>query len=160
MAHNVRTGNSILTKSGRNLLISDRRFPSRFLGWIIRGIWVACQIVLIAWGTLAIYYSNLPRAELRSLLAAVFAAFAVWACWVHVDGACPWFFSHCLSEWWSGGSPFLPRTTVSRDRKSLSCRGQSSMATASISPACATSTTAAGMTLQCVMRSAIYRYHT
>jgi hypothetical protein len=38
--------------------------------------------VLIAWGTLAIYYSNLPWGELRLTLAAAFAAFAVWACWV------------------------------------------------------------------------------
>jgi hypothetical protein len=38
--------------------------------------------VLIAWGTLAIYYSNLPWVELRLTLAAAFAAFAVWACWV------------------------------------------------------------------------------
>src|SRR5262249_60892961 len=36
----------------------------------------------IAWGTLAIYYSNLPWAALRLTLAAAFAAFAVWACWV------------------------------------------------------------------------------
>src|SRR5262249_61636374 len=35
----------------------------------------------IAWGTLAIYYSNLPWAALRLTLAAAFAAFAVWACW-------------------------------------------------------------------------------
>jgi hypothetical protein len=38
--------------------------------------------VLIAWGTLAIYYSNLPWAELRLTLAAAFAAFAAWVCWV------------------------------------------------------------------------------
>jgi Domain of unknown function (DUF4105) len=75
-------GNSILTKRRKQLPTLDRSFPSRSFGWLIRIIWVACQIVLIAWGTLAIYYSNLPRAELRSLLAAAFAVFAVWACWV------------------------------------------------------------------------------
>src|SRR3984893_13015732 len=57
-------------------------FLSRSLGWLIGGIWVVCQIVLITWGTLAIYYSNLPWAALRLTLAAAFAAFAVWACWV------------------------------------------------------------------------------
>ena len=38
--------------------------------------------MLIAWGTLAIYYSNLPWAGLRLALAAAFAAFAIWAFWV------------------------------------------------------------------------------
>jgi hypothetical protein len=38
--------------------------------------------VLIAWATLAIYYSNLPWAVSRLGLAAAFAAFAVWAFWL------------------------------------------------------------------------------
>src|SRR5262245_58150348 len=63
-------------------LRSDRSFLSRTLGWLIGGIWLVCQIVLIAGGTLAIYYSNLPWAALRLTLAAAFAAFAVWACWM------------------------------------------------------------------------------
>src|SRR5262245_33423819 len=61
-------------------LSSGRSFLSRSLGWLIGGIWLVCQIVLIAWATLAIYYSNLPWAALRLTLAAAFAAFAVWAC--------------------------------------------------------------------------------
>jgi len=73
--------NSVATR-GKESLRSDRRFLSRSLGWLISGIWVVCQILLIAWGTLAIYYSNLPWAELRLSLAAGFAAFAVWACWM------------------------------------------------------------------------------
>jgi len=63
-------------------LSSDRSFRSRFLGWLVGAIWLVCQILLFAWGTLAILYSNLPWAELRLALAAAFAAFAVWACWV------------------------------------------------------------------------------
>ncbi|MBB3021502.1 hypothetical protein FHR70_004603 [Microvirga lupini] len=39
-------------------------------------------MVLIAWGALAIYYSNLPWAGLRLGLAAAFAAFSVWALWL------------------------------------------------------------------------------
>src|SRR5260370_30731237 len=70
-----------VSKGGKEPLRS-RSFLSRSLGWLIGGIWVVCQIVLIAWGTLAIYYSNLPWAALRLTLAAAFAAFAVWACWV------------------------------------------------------------------------------
>ena len=71
-----------VSKGGKEPLKSDRGFLSRSLGWLIGGIWVVCQIVLITWGTLAIYYSNLPWAALRLTLAAAFAAFAVWACWV------------------------------------------------------------------------------
>jgi hypothetical protein len=71
-----------VSKGGKEPPKSDRSFLSRSLGWLIGGIWVVCQIVLITWGTLAIYYSNLPWAALRLTLAAAFAAFAVWACWV------------------------------------------------------------------------------
>ena len=38
--------------------------------------------MLIAWATLAIYYSNLPWAGLRLGLALAFAAFAIWAFWL------------------------------------------------------------------------------
>jgi hypothetical protein len=71
-----------VSKGGKEPLRSDRGFLSRSLGWLIRGIWVVCQIVLLTWGTLAIYYSNLPWPALRLTLAAAFAAFGVWACWV------------------------------------------------------------------------------
>jgi hypothetical protein len=40
------------------------------------------QFVLVAWATLAIYYSNLPWAGLRLTLALAFAAFAIWALWL------------------------------------------------------------------------------
>ena len=69
-------------EGGKEPLRADRSFVSRSLGWLVGGIWVVCQIVLIAWGTLAIYYSNLAWAALRLTLAAAFATFAVWACWV------------------------------------------------------------------------------
>jgi hypothetical protein len=42
-------------------------------------VWFLCQAVLIAWATLAIHYSNLPWPRLRLVLAAGFAAFAIWA---------------------------------------------------------------------------------
>jgi hypothetical protein len=41
-----------------------------------------CRALLIAWGTLAIYYSNLPRAQARLALAFAFAAFAIWAIFI------------------------------------------------------------------------------
>jgi hypothetical protein len=61
---------------------ADRSFASRFFGWLITGIASLFRILLISWGTLAIYYSNLPWPGLRLALAGIFAAFAIWACWV------------------------------------------------------------------------------
>lgn len=55
---------------------------SRTLGWVIAGIWFLCRALLIAWATLAIHYSNLPWAWLRSALAIAFAGFAIWALWL------------------------------------------------------------------------------
>jgi hypothetical protein len=54
---------------------------SRPLGWLIAAIWFLCKALLVAWVSLAIYYSNLPEAGLRLGLAAAFAAFAGWALW-------------------------------------------------------------------------------
>jgi hypothetical protein len=52
----------------------------------LRWAWVAfrstLQFLLVAWGTLAVYYSNLPWAPLRVVLAVAFAALGVWALWV------------------------------------------------------------------------------
>jgi hypothetical protein len=58
-----------------------RGFLFRSFGRLVAGIWFLCRVVLIAWATLAIYYSNLPWAGLRLGLAAVFAAFAIWVFW-------------------------------------------------------------------------------
>jgi uncharacterized protein DUF4105 len=46
------------------------------------GIGLLVRILVIAWTTLAIYFSNLPWAEVRLALAVVFAAFAIWAFWL------------------------------------------------------------------------------
>jgi len=43
------------------------------------GIWLLCKVLFIAWGALAIYYSNLPWPWLRIVLAVAFAAFTTWA---------------------------------------------------------------------------------
>jgi hypothetical protein len=54
----------------------------RSAGWVGTAIWFLCQVILIAWATLAIYYSNLPSAGLRLAMAIAFAAFAIWAIWL------------------------------------------------------------------------------
>ena len=61
---------------------SYRKWASRVLGWLIAGIWFLLRALLIAWASLAIYYSNLPWSWLRLLLAVAFAGLAVWVFWV------------------------------------------------------------------------------
>ena len=63
-------------------LRSVRKGLSRALRWLLAVIWFVFRALVVAWATLAIYYSNLPWPELRLGLAVVFAAFAVWALWL------------------------------------------------------------------------------
>ena len=60
---------------------SLRSFLFRPLGWLLTIIVFLCWAIPIAWATLAIYYSNLPWAEMRLALAAAFAALTIWAIW-------------------------------------------------------------------------------
>ena len=55
---------------------------STLLRWLIAGIKLLVQILVITWATLAIYFSNLPWLALRLGFAVAFAAFAVWAFWL------------------------------------------------------------------------------
>ena len=50
--------------------------------WLIAVIGFLCRVLLLAWATLAIYYSNLPWAWLRLSLALAFLAFGIWALWL------------------------------------------------------------------------------
>jgi len=56
--------------------------PTRAVGWLVAGIRVVFLVLLTVWAALAIHYSNLPWAWLRSALAIAFAAFAIWAIWL------------------------------------------------------------------------------
>ena len=58
-----------------------RRFLFKSLGWLARALWFLCQLLLVAWAALMIYYSNLPWPDLRLALAIAFAVFATWALW-------------------------------------------------------------------------------
>ena len=55
---------------------------STLLRWLITGIKLGVQILVITWTTLAIYFSNLPWPALRLGLAVAFTAFAIWAFWL------------------------------------------------------------------------------
>ncbi len=49
------------------------------LGWLLAALWFLLRVGLVAWATLAIWFSTLPGAWLRIALAAAFVAFAGWA---------------------------------------------------------------------------------
>jgi len=59
-----------------------RRFLFAPLRWLLAGLRLLLKVLVIAWTTLAIYYSNLPWPGLQLGLAVAFAAFAVWAFWL------------------------------------------------------------------------------
>jgi hypothetical protein len=68
-------------QEGEKPLNSHRGFLSRSFGRLGTGVRFLGQLLLVAWTSLAIYYSNLPWAEVRLWLAVAFAAFAIWVFW-------------------------------------------------------------------------------
>ena len=100
---------------------------------MIAGIWFLCQVVLIAWASLAIYYSNLPWAGLRLGLVGAFAAFAIWALWLSRQRRMSVAFIALflgVVVWWSSISPshhrpwrpevaVMPRAVIDGDRVRL-----------------------------------------
>lgn len=59
--------------------------------------------LLVTWGTLAIYYSNLPWPALRLACAVAFAAFALWALWISRKRRMPLAFAgvfFIVVTWW------------------------------------------------------------
>lgn len=56
--------------------------PRRFLRGLLAAAGGLVQMLLVAWASLAIFYSNLPWPWLRLALALAFAGFAVWAFWI------------------------------------------------------------------------------
>ena len=49
--------------------------------WLVAGLVFLVLLGLVSWGSLALYWSNLPRFELRLLVALGFALFGIWALW-------------------------------------------------------------------------------
>jgi hypothetical protein len=110
-----------------------RRRPSwvaRPLGWCRKGLRIFGQFLLIAWATLAIYFSNLPWAWARLASAIVFASFAVWSLWIArrrtTRRAFAGVFAGVLIWWicipplqyrpWRGDVAILPRAIIDGDR--------------------------------------------
>ena len=106
------------------------RFLLRVLNWPIRGIWFLFRALLIAWATLAIYYSNLPPAGLRLALAMVFVVVATWLLWLSRNrrafvvfvvlflGVVAWFLSISPSHDrpWRPEVAVMPRAMIDGDR--------------------------------------------
>lgn len=59
-----------------------RRFFLAPFRWLLAVVGVLVRVLLVAWASLAIFYSNLPWPWLRLALALAFAGFAVWAFWI------------------------------------------------------------------------------
>jgi len=93
-------------------------------------MWLLFRVLLIAWATLAIYYSNLPSAGLRTALAISFAALATWLLWLSRDrrafvvfvvlflGVVAWWLSISPSHDrpWRPEVAIMPRATIDGDR--------------------------------------------
>jgi len=103
---------------------------SKILAWPIKGIWLLFRVLLIAWATLAIYYSNLPVAALRLALAILFAVLSIWLLWLsrarHASvlfavlflGVAAWWLSILPSHDrpWRPEVAVMPRATIDGDR--------------------------------------------
>jgi hypothetical protein len=118
------------------LPVQRRRLPAwiaRPCRWCCTGLRRAAQFLLIAWSALAIYYSNLPWAWVRVVLAVAFAGFAAWALWVRPSARLRWAFAGAfavIAVWWvcippSDDRPWrrdvavLPRAVIEGDRVQL-----------------------------------------
>jgi Domain of unknown function (DUF4105) len=109
------------------------RLLSRPLGWLIAAIWFLFGALLVAWATLAIYYSNLPWAGVRLGLAIAFAVFAIWALWLsrrrHMQAAVAVLFLGVVAWWlsiapshernWRREVAVMPRAIIDGDRVRL-----------------------------------------
>ena len=107
-----------------------RGLLSRSLVWLPKAILVLGQALLIAWTTLAIYYSNLPWPALRIALAGLFAAFAIWGFWLsrrrHAPLAAFVLFVGVVAWWisiapshdrpWRPEVAVMPRAIIAGDR--------------------------------------------
>jgi Domain of unknown function (DUF4105) len=111
-----------------------RGFLFTLFGWLIKAVWYLCQALLVIWGTLAIYYSNLPSAGLRLAVAACFAALSIWLLWVsrrrHPFAIFAALFLAVVAWWifippshdrpWRPDVAVMPRVTVDGDRVRIS----------------------------------------
>ena len=101
-----------------------------FFHWLAAIVRALFLITLITWGTLALYYSNLPWLALRLVSAVAYTAFAIWALWISPNRRMPLAFAAVflgVVTWWISIPPshdrnwrpevaVLPRAYVDGDR--------------------------------------------
>lgn len=107
---------------------------SSAFGWLIAAIWFVFRALLVSWGALAIFHSNLPWGWLRLGLALAFAAFSIWALWLSRVRRAPALFGALflvVVAWWISISPshdrpwrpevaMMPRAHIEGDRVRIS----------------------------------------
>jgi hypothetical protein len=117
----------------KHRLRAQGRILPRLLGFLSTAISFLCWVVLITWGALAIYFSNLPWAELRLGLAVAFAAFAIWGRWLssrrHMSAIVMVLFLGVVAWWiaippshdrpWRPEVAVMPRAFIDGDRVRL-----------------------------------------
>jgi len=105
----------------------------RLLTWLLTKFGFLARVALVGWGTLAIYYSNLPWAWLRLVLALAFLAFGIWALWRARSRRMVLAFAGlflCVLFWWVSIRPshdrpwrpevaLMPRAVIDGDRVRL-----------------------------------------
>jgi hypothetical protein len=116
--------------TSRSVSAGSRRRAPRIGRWLLAAIRLVVLVVLVGWGTLAIYYSGLPWPWLRLALAAAFLAFGVWALWLTWRPFMSWafagLFALLLVAWsfitpshdrpWRPEVAVMPRAFVEGDR--------------------------------------------
>jgi hypothetical protein len=68
-----------LDDTGSRVVKARTSWFSKPFVWLIAVTGFLCRVLLLAWATLAVYYSNLPWAWLRLSLAVAFLTFGIWA---------------------------------------------------------------------------------
>jgi hypothetical protein len=115
-----------MREAGRSLFL-------RFVGWLGRAVWTLGLALLVAWGSLVIYYSNLPLAWARLALSACFALVSIWLLWlsrrrrsravftVLFVGVVAWWISIAPSHHrpWRPEVAVMPRATIDGDHVHL-----------------------------------------
>jgi hypothetical protein len=103
------------------------------LRWLFAAVRLLCGALLVAWASLALYFSNLPWAWARVVLALAFFAFAVWALWLTRARRARWAFAAlflAVVGWFASISPshdgewraevaVMPRAIIDGDRVRL-----------------------------------------
>jgi Domain of unknown function (DUF4105) len=99
-------------------------------GWLFKGIGFLFLALVLAWASLAIYFSTLPWAWLRTGLAIAFAAFGIYALWISRRPRMRWVLAGLylvvLVGWsfiepshdraWRQDVAVMPRATIDGDR--------------------------------------------